>query len=139
MATSQILMFHWVVRDPDGLIVLDDTDKTLFGVAPGDDEERVTPRFDLNKIGIYTTRVELLMNPDNPVVVDSYDGDLCSVTSVVPPECSVDADCPEGYVCVDGVCVPEEEVEKKFPWGWVALGAGAIVATIGLASAAKKG
>ncbi|MBA7654822.1 hypothetical protein ES703_62715 [subsurface metagenome] len=80
MATSQILMFHWAVRDPDGLPVLDDTDKTLFGVPPGGTEDRMTPRFDLDKTGIYTVTIELLMNPDNPVVVDSYEGDLCVVT-----------------------------------------------------------
>ncbi len=36
----------------------------------------------------------------------------------VPPECSVAADCGVGYVCVNGVCVPEEEAEpegKGFP------------------------
>jgi len=86
MATSQILMFHWAVRDPDGLLVLDDTDKTLFGVPPGGTEDRMTPRFDLDKEGTYTARIELLMNPDNPVVVDSYEGDLCTVTTELPPE-----------------------------------------------------
>ncbi len=25
-----------------------------------------------------------------------------------PPECSIDSDCPEGYVCRNGVCVPDE-------------------------------
>ena len=86
MGTSQILMFHWVVRDPDGLLVLEDTDKTLFGVPPGGTEERMTPRFDLNKEGTYTLKVDLLMNPDSPVAVDSYEGDLCTVTLEVPPE-----------------------------------------------------
>lgn len=56
-----------------------------------------------------------------------------------PPECSIDADCPEGYVCVNGVCVLEEEVEKPFPWTPVAIGAGALVALLGLAAAAKRG
>ncbi len=28
----------------------------------------------------------------------------------VPPECSIDADCPLGYVCRNGVCVPEDEI-----------------------------
>lgn len=86
MSTSQILMFHWVVWDPDGLLVLEDTDKTLFGVPPGGIEERMTPRFDLDKEGAYTLKAELLMNPDDPVVVDSYEGDLCTVTLEVPPE-----------------------------------------------------
>ena len=80
MATSQILMFHWVVRDPDGLIALNDVDKTLFGVPPGGLEERMTPRFDLDKTGTWLVRMELLMNPDDPVVVDSYDGVLCVIS-----------------------------------------------------------
>lgn len=138
MATSQILMFHWIVRDPGGLVVLDECDKTLFGVAPGDTEDRRTPYFDLDKLGTYSLKADLLMNPDSPVVVDSYDGDLCS-TVELPPTCKTDADCPEGYVCVNGVCVPKEEVEKKFPWGPVAIGAGALVAIVGLAAAAKRG
>ena len=86
MSTSQILMFHWVVRDPDGMVVMDDTDKTLFGVPPGGTEERMTPRFDLNKEGTYTLKADLLMNPDSPLIVDSYEGDLCTVTTELPPE-----------------------------------------------------
>jgi len=43
-------------------------------------------RFDLDKEGTYTLKVDLLMNPDNPIVVDSYDGDLCTVTIEIPPE-----------------------------------------------------
>ena len=82
MSTSQILMFHWLVSDPDGLPVLEDTDKTLFGVPPGGIEERMTPRFDLDKTGTWTVTIELLMNPDNPVVVDRYDGILCVITEV---------------------------------------------------------
>lgn len=31
----------------------------------------------------------------------------------VPPECAVDADCPEGYVCVGGVCIPGEPPPGK--------------------------
>lgn len=80
MSTSQILMFHWVVWDPDGLIALEDTDKTLFGVPPGGTEDRMTPRFDLDKAGTWTALIELLMNPDSPIVVDSYEGVLCVVT-----------------------------------------------------------
>lgn len=80
MSTSQILMFHWVVRDPDGLVVMDDTDKTLFGVPPGGVEERMTPRFDIDKTGNWMVTIDLIMNPDSPVIVDTYDGVLCVVT-----------------------------------------------------------
>ena len=57
----------------------------------------------------------------------------------IPPECAIDADCPIGYVCQNGVCVlekpppdDEEPPEKKeFPWLPVALiGGGALVAIV---------
>lgn len=60
---------------------------------------------------------------------------------VPPPECLIDADCPPGYVCVNGVCIPREEVppeEKEFPWAWMLIGGGGLVAVIGLASAYKE-
>ncbi|GAH91970.1 unnamed protein product [marine sediment metagenome] len=82
---------HWVVKDPDGIVVEDYQDwASVFGAKieldPGDDHEFIGGRFDLNKEGTYTTAVSLLMNPDNPVVVDSYEGDLCTTTLEVPPE-----------------------------------------------------
>jgi len=81
-----------------------------------------------------------------------------------PPECSVDADCPAGYVCENGVCVPEEPIEctidahcppgyvckngvcvpeappgEEFPWLPVALiGGGAILAAAALIKPKKK-
>jgi hypothetical protein len=47
------------------------------------------------------------------------------IVTLQPPTvaCSTDADCPEGYVCSGGVCVP---LEGEFPWGYVALGAAAV-------------
>ena len=80
MSTSQVVMFYWAVRDPDGLLVLEDDDKTLFGVSPGDTEKRGTPSFNIDKPGTWTILIQFLMNPDDPVVVDSYEGDLCVVT-----------------------------------------------------------
>ena len=47
---------------------------------------------------------------------------------VPPVACSVDADCPEGYKCDKGVCVP---VKPPVPWGWI-LAIGAIIAAIAL-------
>lgn len=52
-----------------------------------------------------------------------------------PMVCTVDADCPPGYICVDGKCVLEEE-EKEFPWLWVAGGLG--VAAVAVAATTKK-
>ncbi|GAJ21145.1 unnamed protein product, partial [marine sediment metagenome] len=42
--------------------------------------------FTLNKVGKYTTWIELLMGPqDNPVIVDRYIGDLCTVVAELVP------------------------------------------------------
>jgi hypothetical protein len=43
--------------------------------------------------------------------------------SGIPSSCLIDGDCPEGYVCRDGVCVPKE---AGVPWGWLLLGGGAV-------------
>jgi len=37
-------------------------------------------------------------------------GPICDYVAPGPSRCSVDADCPPGYVCKDGVCVPKTEV-----------------------------
>ncbi|MBA7465041.1 hypothetical protein ES707_00202 [subsurface metagenome] len=87
----QHMGIHWVVKDPEGVVVEDYQDwVSVFGIKieldPGDDHEFIGGRFDLNKEGTYTIAASLLMNPDDPVVVDSYEGDLCTTTLEVPPE-----------------------------------------------------
>ena len=82
---------HWVVKDPDGVVIEDYKDwASVLGIKieidPNDDHEFIGGRFDLDKEGTYTIAASLLMNPDNPVVVDSYDGVLCVTTLEVPPE-----------------------------------------------------
>ena len=82
---------HWVVKDPEGVVVEDYEDWASFlGIKieldPDDTHEFIGGRFDLDKEGTYTITVNLLMNPDSPVVVDSYEGDLCTTTLEVPPE-----------------------------------------------------
>ena len=50
----------------------------------------------------------------------------------LPSVCTVDADCPPGYKCVNGKCVKEEE-EKPFAWEWVlagVLGVGGLILLI---------
>ena len=60
--------------------------------------------------------------------------------AAIPPECSIDADCPEGEVCENGVCVPEEEPpdEKEFPWLPTALIVGGVAVAIAAATMIKK-
>jgi len=55
-------------------------DWEMFWTGPGLEQVFVGNRFDLNKPGNWTIFLELLMNYDDPVVVDTYDGLLCVVT-----------------------------------------------------------
>lgn len=51
-----------------------------------------------------------------------------------PVTCSIDADCPAGYTCQDGVCVKTGET----PWTWIAAGALALALLLP-GKRAKKG
>ena len=83
---TQDMGIDWIVKDPTGRTVEEYSDWS-YGHGPGDDHEFIGGRFDLDKEGIYTLNVDLLMgSPDNPVVVDSYDGNLCTTTVEIPPE-----------------------------------------------------
>ncbi|MBA7666996.1 hypothetical protein ES703_75081 [subsurface metagenome] len=81
MSTTQQMGIGWTVSDPDGVIVEE------YGVweawpytGAGGEHEFIGGRFDINKVGDYMIALELRMNPDSPVVVDSYVGVLCRVT-----------------------------------------------------------
>ncbi len=83
---TQALGISWLVRDPEGGVVEEYSDWS-YGHGPGDDHQFIGGRFDIDKAGIYTLKADLLMgSPDNPVVVDSYEGALCVTTEVPPPE-----------------------------------------------------
>ncbi|MBA7609487.1 hypothetical protein ES703_16678 [subsurface metagenome] len=91
VSTRQQLGCRWVIRDPDGAVVEEypgggAIDWEWGYTGPGDEQDFIGGRFDLDKLGTYTIAVNLLMNPDSPVVVDSYEGDLCTTTTEVPPE-----------------------------------------------------
>jgi len=85
MSTSQRMGIYWFVADPDGMIAEE------YGPAweawpytgAGKEHEFIGGRFNLDREK-YTMWVELLMNPDNPEVVDRYIGDLCTVVAAVP-------------------------------------------------------
>ena len=86
VSIDQKMGISWKVKDPDGAVVEEYSKWEAFATAPGDEQAFIGGRFDLNKLGTYTIAVNLLMNPANPVVVDSYAGDLCTTTTEVPPE-----------------------------------------------------
>ncbi len=88
MATSEKLGIYWFVADPDGHVVeeYEDWQSWPFSTTPpGQTHEFISSgQFDLNKVGKYTTWIELLMNPDDPEVVYRYIGDLCTIEAAVP-------------------------------------------------------
>ncbi|MBA7536330.1 hypothetical protein ES705_28593 [subsurface metagenome] len=87
MATSQKLGIHWIVKDPDGLIVEDYQDWQFGSASPGATHEFISPgRFDLNKPGTWTISISLAMNPTSPLTVASYAGVLCTVVAAPPEE-----------------------------------------------------
>lgn len=49
--------------------------------------------------------------------------------------CSTDDDCPEGYVCEDGVCVKKG---TPFPWGWLAVIGGAAAGAAAIIKSRQK-
>ncbi len=110
---EQKLGILWIIRDPDGLLGEQYSDWS-FNIKPGKDHEFIGGRFEFFKEGTYTIDVKLLMNADNPTVVDSYDGALCTVVVEVPPE-------------------PPEEEEKEFPWLPIFLiGGGMVLVAVAL-------
>ncbi len=86
MATAQNMGARWEVRDPDGVVVDSYEDWEMFWTGPGLEQGFVGNQFILDKLGLYTVKADLLMNPAAPVTVDSYDGALCAVTEAAPTE-----------------------------------------------------
>ncbi len=85
-AITQRMGIYWFVADPDGLVVQEYSNWELLPyTSPGGEHGFLAGRFDLNKAGKYTTWIELLINPDNPQVVDRYIGDLCTVKVALEP------------------------------------------------------
>lgn len=82
MKTSQKLGIHWLVSDPQGNTVENYRDWQSFTTSPGDEHEFLGGRFDLTTPGKYTIYIELLMNEPNPIVVDVWYGNLCTVKLV---------------------------------------------------------
>ncbi|GAI11900.1 unnamed protein product [marine sediment metagenome] len=82
MITDQKLGIAWTIADPDGIVVEEYSRWEAFATAPGGEQDFIGGRFDINKPGTWRIRIDLIMNLDSPVVVDTYDGVLCVVTEV---------------------------------------------------------
>jgi len=118
---AQRLGIGWVVQDPDGQVVEQyGTWEAWPYTGAGGEHEFIGGRFDINKTGTYTIIVELRMNENNPVVVDTYDGILCTVVAEEPEE-----EPPE-----------EEPEEGEFPW--VVVGALGLGVAVLIAATRKK-
>ncbi|GAH02197.1 unnamed protein product, partial [marine sediment metagenome] len=84
----QDLQIQWTVKNPGGGIVENYSDWS-YDRPPGDNHQFIGGRFDLSSAGQYTIAVQLRMNKNSPVTVDSYSGALCTVAGggLQPPEC----------------------------------------------------
>ena len=84
--TTQRMGIQWIVRDPDGIVVEDYlTWEDWPYTGAGKEHEFIGGRFDMDKPGDWTIAIGLFMNPDSPVIVGSYEGILCTVTTELPP------------------------------------------------------
>jgi len=115
---KQSLGISWVVEDPDGLLVErypEKKDIEWSDTGAGHDHEFIGGRFEFFKEGIYTIDAKLFMSQDTPVVVDSYDGALCTVVVEVPP------------------VPPDEEVPEEINWlPIILIGGGVVLAAVSL-------
>ena len=84
MATNQKMGIWWQVKDKDGDVVDEHSDWETYWTGPGNEQEFRGGSFDLNKVGTYTLIIALSMNPSDPVMVDDFYGNLCTVETAVP-------------------------------------------------------
>jgi len=87
MDTPQKMGISWVIKDPDGIVPANG-EYSYWEVwphpSPSETHRFVGPTFNLDKVGAWTIVVGLFMNPEDPVMVDSYSGVLCDVIVAVP-------------------------------------------------------
>jgi len=83
-SSNQKMGIHWLVYDPDGVVVEEYSRWETFWTGPGNAQEFIGGRFSLDKVGTYSINIALSMNPDNPEIVDTYYGTLCTVEAAVP-------------------------------------------------------
>jgi len=147
----------WEVRDKDNVVVTDYAHCAFDMASPGEESTffEAVETFILRKAGNYTLQI-WLQTQEAQKTIAYWSGKLCTVVGDgEPPECTIDADCPDGYVCRNGVCVLEEEPvtclvdadcpegyickdgkcvkegkEGEFPWLPVALITGGVIITI---------
>ncbi len=86
MGDAQRMGISWIVKDPDGVTVEDySTWEAWPYTGAGAEHEFIGGRFNLDKPGTYTINIGLIMNPDAPVYVHTYYGNLCTVIPALVP------------------------------------------------------
>jgi len=89
MSTTQRMGIYWIVKDPAGAVVEEYSAWELWPyTGAGVEHEFIGGRFNLDRAGTYTINAGLLMNPDAPVYVDIYYGNLCTVVAELVPAVS---------------------------------------------------
>ena len=84
MSSNEKMGIWWQVKDPDGIVVEEYARWEPFWTGPGEAEEFMGGRFDLDKVGTYTIAIQLFMDLEAEAVVDDYSGNLCTVAAAVP-------------------------------------------------------
>lgn len=128
------------IRGPSGVLATKTQKQTVDPghVSPSVIECHTTDVWDTYEIGSYYASCELYSSDGD--LLDSEDK-LIAIVTTLPAECGEDADCPAGYVCVDGKCVPESvppPPNGKIPWLWIGIG-GAVAAVLAAVLLRPKG
>ena len=119
---GQNIGITWTVTDPDGLLAEQYSDWSYSKIDPGDVHEFTGDSFEFFKEGPYAIKAHLFMLPDNPTVIDSYDGALCTIVAEAPPdEEEPDEEEPD----------EEEPTPKEIDWGpMLLIGGGLALAAV---------
>jgi len=84
MSSNQKMGIWWQVKDPDGIVVEEYAKWEAFWTGPGNAQEFIGGRFNLDKVGPYTIAIQLFMDLEAQAVVDDFYGNLCTVVAAVP-------------------------------------------------------
>ncbi len=98
--SNQKMGIEWWVKNPAGTVIEHYYDWETLWTGPGNAQHFIGDRFFLNKEGNWTIQVNLLMNPDQPQIVDSYNGKLCNI---LPEAVIYDGTITRKELEVDGV------------------------------------
>ena len=80
---NQKMGIWWQVKNPAGAVVEEYARWELGWTGPGNAQEFIGGRFDLEEVGKYTIAIQLFMDLEAQAVVDDYYGNLCTVAPEV--------------------------------------------------------